>query len=520
MDGVSCGVAALAVGKLCLATVRGLQTVFEKYRNAPQTVAALHTEVVAIGASMHYIQLILAKNPELETSRFYGDGDLAQLFLHALSGCRLVMISLQQQVSSLVGDMGQQGSTARKAKRRFLWKESSIKELLQTVRAQQAAISSIIQCLQVENTTALAARMDGLQVVLSEKHRVPQEHKANPGLRLKRKAVPRSFVSRQEPGENKRGSVISDISAVSSLTRQWLESQLSPEETARTFSRIRAVAKSVTSDQEDSFSLHAPDTESFLENIQYFMPRHCDASLDLDPYYTLRDNGATERLESDSRDGDDGTGSDSTPVGSTCSWSKLEETDTDSIRTGAECSETFPAGPSNASSETLVTSSPGAGVTTKGLAQPIKEVSEVATSSFFLPSPDKQANSQEPTSIHHPSSVSTTSNHNSEVQGANPSVLPCSHPPLGESSDQNNTTSRGQRLPTISPLYTGRCGKDALATVMNHPFILRKSYPVSHAPAISGDATAEEDPLVGSEGKTVTRRLPPILTHAMYDYIR
>jgi len=53
-----------------------IQTRFEKYRNARQAVAALHTEVVAIGASMWYIKSIFDNNPELETSRFCGDSGL------------------------------------------------------------------------------------------------------------------------------------------------------------------------------------------------------------------------------------------------------------------------------------------------------------------------------------------------------------------------------------------------------------------------------------------------------------
>jgi hypothetical protein len=150
MEAIGCGAAALSLGQVCLATVHRLQTLLEKYRNSPQTIAALHTEIVAIGASMWYIKMILGYSPELEAWRFGGDPDLAQIFFHALSGCRLVLISLQGQVSSLIEAIDQKGPMGRRAKRKYLWKESAIKELLHTVRGQHAAISSIIQCLQLQ----------------------------------------------------------------------------------------------------------------------------------------------------------------------------------------------------------------------------------------------------------------------------------------------------------------------------------------------------------------------------------
>jgi len=149
MEAVGCTAAALSLGQLCLTTVHRLHTLLEKYRNTPQTIAALHTEIVAIGASMWYIKMILENTPELESSRFCGDPGLADMFFHALSGCRLVLVSVQNQVSSFIEGIDQKGSTARKAKRKYLWKEATLKELLHTVRGQNAAISSIIQCLQL-----------------------------------------------------------------------------------------------------------------------------------------------------------------------------------------------------------------------------------------------------------------------------------------------------------------------------------------------------------------------------------
>ncbi|KAK3690294.1 hypothetical protein B0T22DRAFT_481469 [Podospora appendiculata] len=259
---------------------------------------------------------------------------------------------------------------------------------------------------------------------------------------------------------------------------------------------MRAVAAWITSDQEDSFSLRAPDTESFLENIRYFMPRLGDAGLDSDSYYTLGDDGA-ERLESDSSSSDDAAGSYFTEDGST-TWSKPEETNMVSFCAVPD--------PGKTASEAVIPSG-GAGATTTELVQPIDEVT----------------NSSEALHPHAPFQP-TTSNHNAELQTATPPAQACPHLLPGECSDQNNATSK-QRLPAISPVYAERHsrrwrhGNDVLApTPMDHRLIPRKSYRFSQALAISGDA-AEEDPFV-SEGETatVTHQLPPILTHAMYDY--
>lgn len=59
--------------------------------------------------------------------------------------------------------------------------------------------------------------------------------------------------------------------SISSLTERLLVSQLSPEETRRTLSRIKEV-ESCTGGEDKTSTARATATEALVENVQYFMP--------------------------------------------------------------------------------------------------------------------------------------------------------------------------------------------------------------------------------------------------------
>ena len=149
MDAFSCATAAASLGKSCLSTLKALYSLYEKYRNARTTIAALHSEITVIGASMQYINVIFEQHTDLAKTRFYENPALEQTFSAALAGCNLVLSCLDEEVEKILLEMGPEGSKGLKGKAHLLWREDVMKDLLHTLRGQHTAIFSIIQCLQV-----------------------------------------------------------------------------------------------------------------------------------------------------------------------------------------------------------------------------------------------------------------------------------------------------------------------------------------------------------------------------------
>jgi hypothetical protein len=80
-----------------------------------------------------------------------------------------------------------------------------------------------------------------------------------------------SHRSREEENPSDRQSTSSGVSN-SSWTKKWLETQLSPEETAKTLKRMQSTISSQISSCETGNSIVASDMQTFLEYIRYFMP--------------------------------------------------------------------------------------------------------------------------------------------------------------------------------------------------------------------------------------------------------
>jgi hypothetical protein len=149
MEAFSCAAAAASLGRNCLSTLKALYNLHEKYRNARATIAALHSEITVIGASMQYINVIFEQHPDLAKKRFYDNPESEQIFAAALAGCNLVLSCLDQEVEKILAGMGAGDSKGRKGKAQLLWREDTMKDLLNALRGQHSAIFSIIQCLQV-----------------------------------------------------------------------------------------------------------------------------------------------------------------------------------------------------------------------------------------------------------------------------------------------------------------------------------------------------------------------------------
>jgi hypothetical protein len=149
MEVFSCVATVASLGKICLSTIKSLHNLYEKYHSARRTIAALHVEVAVIGASMQFVNVIFEEHREIIKLRFTKIPELEHTFAAALAGCNLVLSCLDEDLEKILSSLGPEGSKGRKGKARMLWREDSMKDLLLTLRGQQSAIFSIIQCLHL-----------------------------------------------------------------------------------------------------------------------------------------------------------------------------------------------------------------------------------------------------------------------------------------------------------------------------------------------------------------------------------
>jgi hypothetical protein len=143
-----CTIAGTILGttRICLATTKTLYDLCDKYRHASITITAIYTESVVIGASLQRIQKLLSQSGQNGQN---GIDELADIFEAALTGCTLVYSRLDNEIELLKSDTNEAGEVNRRGRARYIWKEDTMKELLQLVRAQNSALTLLLQCLNL-----------------------------------------------------------------------------------------------------------------------------------------------------------------------------------------------------------------------------------------------------------------------------------------------------------------------------------------------------------------------------------
>jgi hypothetical protein len=144
MDPISITGTVLAITGKCLTTARTLYALREKYKDAQITITAIYSESRVIGASLGHIQSIILENPDSLQSNLKTRPELESIFDHALTGCMLVYSVLDEEVEKL-NDNAESAWNRASA----VWKEDTMKDLLQQIRGQQIAISLLVQVLQM-----------------------------------------------------------------------------------------------------------------------------------------------------------------------------------------------------------------------------------------------------------------------------------------------------------------------------------------------------------------------------------
>jgi hypothetical protein len=145
MDPASISGGAVAAARICLLAGQGLYNLRDRYRHASNTIGAICAESDTIAASLGRIQQ-MADNNAYGIGRQLKDAPrLRDVLDDSLVSCTLIYSRLDKEVKRL-----QQGTMTRWGKTRFvMWSEDTMKDLLQSIRAQNTAMTMLLQCLQM-----------------------------------------------------------------------------------------------------------------------------------------------------------------------------------------------------------------------------------------------------------------------------------------------------------------------------------------------------------------------------------
>jgi hypothetical protein len=149
MEPFSLAVSVTSAARLCLAAGQGLYSLRDRYRHASITITSIFNESKLMSAFLGRIQSLLQQNGDTIIEEFNEQPQLKDIFEEALANCTIVYSRLDAEVQRLRQDTNHAGELSRWGRMRHLWKEETMKDLLQSVRFQTMTISSLLQCLQV-----------------------------------------------------------------------------------------------------------------------------------------------------------------------------------------------------------------------------------------------------------------------------------------------------------------------------------------------------------------------------------
>lgn len=158
MDPLSLTASVLAITTACLKSANILNGLREKYKHAQITISALCAEATVISASLSQIQSLILQNPSAIFTQMRSRSDVIATFDVALTGCSVVFAVLNDEIAALVAECQEDMSWSQRAK--IVWKDAIMKDLLQQLRGQSAAIGLLIQALQMYDDSQLQLIME------------------------------------------------------------------------------------------------------------------------------------------------------------------------------------------------------------------------------------------------------------------------------------------------------------------------------------------------------------------------
>jgi hypothetical protein len=118
-----------------------------KYKDAPRNMISISSEMTVVSASLSHIQTLILSKEDSE-SLLRSRPEIATTLDTALTGCMVLFSCLDEQIKNVTKHTRRVTTFSWKGKIKVAWKHDTFQELLDGIRGQQVAISTLIQLLQ------------------------------------------------------------------------------------------------------------------------------------------------------------------------------------------------------------------------------------------------------------------------------------------------------------------------------------------------------------------------------------
>ncbi|KAK3941399.1 hypothetical protein QBC46DRAFT_340532 [Diplogelasinospora grovesii] len=152
MDPISIASTILVIAGKCITVTKSLSDLRGRFAHANLTISAICSESAVVNAALYRLQHLFNDESTQAFSRFRGRPDLSANIDLALTGCTLLYSCLDDEVRKLrfaLDNAGRRLTTTQKAK--AVWKDGTMKGMLQQIRGQATALNLLLQCFQLEH---------------------------------------------------------------------------------------------------------------------------------------------------------------------------------------------------------------------------------------------------------------------------------------------------------------------------------------------------------------------------------
>jgi ABC-type transporter Mla subunit MlaD len=144
MDPLTITSTVISISARCIHTAKAIYDLRERYKHAGAIITSIYSQSTLISAALGNIQGLICKSPAAIQTTLQSRNDLEKIFDQALTGCVMVYSVLDDEIQKLYA-----APDSVQARMQTLWKEQTMKNLLQELQGQQAALSFLLQTFQM-----------------------------------------------------------------------------------------------------------------------------------------------------------------------------------------------------------------------------------------------------------------------------------------------------------------------------------------------------------------------------------
>lgn len=149
MDPLSLSASIAAIVTIFGGALKILNGCCSTYATASVIITSICSETLIITTSLAQLQTLIDRQPEVICSQLTSQPQLLTTFDIALTGCKVIATYLESEVRKLSRGSHDARGVAWSAKAKFVLNEDTLKELLQSIRGQQQALTLLIQVIQM-----------------------------------------------------------------------------------------------------------------------------------------------------------------------------------------------------------------------------------------------------------------------------------------------------------------------------------------------------------------------------------